>query len=462
MEAIFIAMPSELIGGSGVRVLKVLPHLKSLLKEKGVNWHLYIPCFSAILLGLSSYVSEGVYDGEAILKHVERSAEKHSLVKHIPTDLLSVLDDSLNRVVPELIGRLYNSRARKIHRLAFLLRRDKVVREVESKCVEAFLKSADCPRGEVMIHSMHEFYEAVYASMKLTEVLEGRGSILLQIEPFNKLSAVIQNASNLGFMRSLRSLVLGMKTRDLYLRYLRSGRLRLILSVSAAPLMNSGIDEHARKFGVNVAILKPGNAVDPSVLKYRCLEKEPYAVFWARLCKEKGIFDLLRAWKIITEEIPEAKIIVAGRFIDDRTKEKFFKAIKSLKIRNLTFLGYVKNKEELYRKVSKAKVLIYPSYSDAFPLVVLEALALGINVVAYDIPAITSVYSHLPAVKIVKRGDVYSLALEALRVLRLSREEYSSIQGSDALKTFLRLHTSWRKVAESELNTIFSTFRAGP
>jgi len=461
VKIVFVAMPSELYGGSGVRVLKVMPHMKRVLEDRGVPWYLYIPCFSSILLGLSAYVSEGTYDGEALFKHIESAVKENSLIEHVPGDLLSALSDSLSGVVPKLIDELYGPGARKIRRLTFLLSRDRVIREAESRCVEAFMRSVGRLHGRVIIHSMHESYEAAYASMRLTKALEGYGSILLQIEPFNKLSVIMQSINYLGLARSIRSLLLSIKSRSLYLEFLRSGRLRRILSVSAAPLINSGIDECARRFGVDTVVLKPGNAVDPSVTKYRSLEKEPYAVFWARLCKEKGIFDLLRAWKIISREAPDVKLIVAGRFVDDRTKEKFLRAIKGMNLRNLKFLGYVKSKEELYSTVSKAKVLIYPSYSDAFPLVVLEALALGINVVAYDIPAITSVYGHLPAVKVVKRGDTASLASETLRMIRLREEEYVSIQESEPLKKFLELHTSWYKVAESELKAVLSILHAG-
>ncbi len=72
--------------------------------------------------------------------------------------------------------------------------------------------------------------------------------------------------------------------------------------------------------------------------------------------------------------------------------------------------------EELYGFVKAAKVLVYPSRHDAFPLVVLETLACGTPVVAYGIPAITS---NFPAdvVKRVPVGNFEQMAAEALKII---------------------------------------------
>jgi glycosyltransferase involved in cell wall biosynthesis len=45
-------------------------------------------------------------------------------------------------------------------------------------------------------------------------------------------------------------------------------------------------------------------------------------------------------------------------------------------------------REELFMLKAKALVHLYPSHEDAFPYSVLESLALGTPVVAYDIPAL--------------------------------------------------------------------------
>ncbi len=454
MSVVFVAVPSELAGGSGVRVLNVLPLMRSMLIKSGIQCNLYIPCYSSLLIALGTYITEPSYDPERVFKHIMRSIKEHSLMDIIPKELLDATYQVLDRYVPKLADRLYRSKVSNLNRLLFLIKRDEVIRDVESLCLSSFLKSLSYVSDNYLIHAMHESYEAVYASMVLSKQLNGYGSVLLQIEPFCKQREILRNIGLFGLTHALRTAILSRKSRNLYLEYLRSGRLRLILGVSLAPIIISGIDAYARRYGANVYVLKPGNAIDPLALKYRSFSKELLAVFWARLCKEKGVFDLLRIWKVISGAIPEAELIVAGRFIDDRTKRLFFKTIQELNLRNVKYLGYVKNKEDLYKVISKAKVLIYPSYSDAFPLVVLEALALGVSVVAYDIPAITSVYGNLPAVKVVRRGDVKSMASSVLDILKLRDEDYVKLHENEVMNEFIRRHTSWEEVARNELSYV--------
>jgi glycosyltransferase involved in cell wall biosynthesis len=54
--------------------------------------------------------------------------------------------------------------------------------------------------------------------------------------------------------------------------------------------------------------------------------------------------------------------------------------------------------------------MIYPSHSDAFSLSILESLALGTSVVAYDIAGPKSVFTDLFAVKFSREFDVLGLA----------------------------------------------------
>ncbi|WP_338598643.1 glycosyltransferase [Sulfolobus tengchongensis] len=57
------------------------------------------------------------------------------------------------------------------------------------------------------------------------------------------------------------------------------------------------------------------------------------------------------------------------------------------------------NKDELYKNVSKAKLLIYPSLADGFSLVILESLAVGTPVISYNFFPIYSAYKNVPAVR---------------------------------------------------------------
>jgi len=81
---------------------------------------------------------------------------------------------------------------------------------------------------------------------------------------------------------------------------------------------------------------------------------------------------------------------------------------------------------------------IYPSYSDTFSLTVLEAVALGLAVVAYGIPALRYVYKDLPCVRLVPVGDKLRLALEALKILLMDYEEYRRLHENHVVENSLK------------------------
>jgi len=453
-----IAMPSEFMGGAGIRSLNVLPYIKSLLEDLNVQYHLYVPCFSSSLLGLNIYAIKGDLDPEEVLKHIESNLKLIAMSDAVPSDLLNTIYDTVKKYTLKHAMQLYSSKWNKyLHRLFFLIKRDHIARYMENECLKVFMKVLSTSGVRHAIYSMHEWYDTVYASKEMSEKSNSYSIVLLQAEPFTKLNNLIMYARVTGLSRTIRNVLLGRGLRKLYIEFMRSGKLRKILSVSAAPIVASGILELANQYNVAVDTLRPGNAVDPKAFEYRRFDKDLLAVFCARLCREKGLFDLLRIWAYVSAEIPDAKLVVIGKFEDDKTKRLFLRDINKLKLRNLIYLGHIRDRDLLYRIVSQAKLLIYPSYLDAFPLAVLEALALGTSVVAYDIPAIVSVYKGLPAVKIVKYGDVRAAAQQSIEMLRLDYNDYVKMHENEFMKKFLEMHSSWYRVAETELRCILSS-----
>lgn len=78
-----------------------------------------------------------------------------------------------------------------------------------------------------------------------------------------------------------------------------------------------------------------------------------------------------------------------------------------------------KNKAEVSGYVASADVLVLPSRHEVFPLVVLEALASGVPVVAYDVGGVREAIDGLPACRIASPQDKTSL----MKKLKESLEE---------------------------------------
>ncbi|QPG50683.1 glycosyltransferase [Saccharolobus solfataricus] len=245
----------------------------------------------------------------------------------------------------------------------------------------------------------------------------------------------------------------GFHTRFLYNEYIKYLYKRLfkkvkkptfLAGVSEAPLLESGLGGE---------VIKPGNAFNPSLLKFRNRGKEDYVVFLSRLNQDKGFHELPDILRIMEKRGGnKVRLILMGKFFDKYNERRFWSKVRKYDLR-VDYKGFVK-REELADIVSKAKVLIYPSHVDGFSLVALESLALGTPVVAYDIPAIKSVYGGLECVRIVNEFDKESMAENALKFYKMSEKEIEEIMNGDKLMEFLKLHSNWDNVANSVLKIL--------
>jgi len=300
-----------------------------------------------------------------------------------------------------------------------------------------------------LIYDMHENIDYLKVSYSLAKFLKTFVVKLFHDEPFRfSIGRGYRKFMGIkGLAYDLSSWVFYNIDRRFYRRVLNDGILRGVIAVSEAPLYLSKFREFASEYNIKIEVLKPGNAYDPEIKKYYTLKKEDYAIFFARLVPQKGIREIPKIGKILKEY----KIIVYGKFFDEKEKRLFLKTIP----KNVEYRGFAPE-QELYNAVSRAKVLLYPSHQDGFSLVVLESLALGTPVVAYDIPAMRYVYSNLPPVRLVKEFDVISFSRTAIDFLKMSSEEIHELFNETRTKEFLEFHSSWERVGEATLNFLNS------
>lgn len=123
--------------------------------------------------------------------------------------------------------------------------------------------------------------------------------------------------------------------------------------------------------GVDRTLFRP---YDEDILDY----PRPILLYAGRLAIEKGIEDFLRL------DVPGTKILVG-----DGPE----RAILEPRYPDAVFLGYRKN-GNYARILAAADVLVFPSRTDTFGLVMLEAMASGTPVAAYDVPSPCDVIAH--------------------------------------------------------------------
>jgi len=134
----------------------------------------------------------------------------------------------------------------------------------------------------------------------------------------------------------------------------------------------------------------------------------------ARLEYFKGHDVLLKAWTQCIECYPESQLWIVGT---GSCQQELIKMAKDLAIQqHVQFLG-VQAREDVHRLMEAADLFVLPSRSEPFGIVLLEAMAHALPIVASAVDGIPEVVPEVGAVELVPVDDVDSLAKAIQRSL---------------------------------------------
>ncbi len=152
--------------------------------------------------------------------------------------------------------------------------------------------------------------------------------------------------------------------------------------------------------GVNTALFRPG---DSKLLK----DSGPIFMYAGRVATEKNLDDFLKL------DLPGKKYVVGDGPDMNMLKARYPKAV---------FTGF-KYGEELVGLLSSADVFVFPSRTDTFGLVMLEAMACGVPVAAFPVTGPIDVIQQ--GVTGVLGENLAEAALQALELDRKDPREYA-------------------------------------
>ena len=109
-------------------------------------------------------------------------------------------------------------------------------------------------------------------------------------------------------------------------------------------------------------------------------EKEIVFGFAARLTRDKGINELLAGFR--DAHIPNSKLLIMGSMDDESTIDAQLLSWAKCQ-KNILFTGQVSDIQKYYAALD---VFLSPSYREGFGLVLIEAQAMGLPVIATDVP----------------------------------------------------------------------------
>ncbi len=138
-------------------------------------------------------------------------------------------------------------------------------------------------------------------------------------------------------------------------------------------------------------------------------------LYIGRLEGRKGVKYLLQAYQLLSQEVEDVQLIIAG---DGPNREKLELLAEDLKLPNVSFLGYI-SQELKVELLGKADLYCSPAiYGESFGIVLLEAMATGTVIVAGNNSGYSDVMQELGAISIVNPHD----SVEFARRLKLLLE----------------------------------------
>jgi len=147
-------------------------------------------------------------------------------------------------------------------------------------------------------------------------------------------------------------------------------------------------------------------------------EEGKVVLFLSRMIKEKGGYDLIESIPAVNEHDGNVYFVFAG---DGPEKNRMEEVCRQKNIeKQVRFTGHLQN-DDLLKAFSCADIFVLPTYSEAMPMVILEALAAGLPIISTRLGAIQQIIKEGINGFLIEAGSPIQLAEKIL--LLLSRED---------------------------------------
>lgn len=144
---------------------------------------------------------------------------------------------------------------------------------------------------------------------------------------------------------------------------------------------NYGIDENKIQVIYNsypIKKIEEQSKVDLEE-KYKSIFDKPVVITAGRLCKQKGQWNIIRAFSKVKESVKDAQLVIMGR---GEYEEDLVNLSKKLTLENdIHFIGFQDNP---FKFISKSKVFVMSSYHEGFPNSLAEAMCCEVPIISTD------------------------------------------------------------------------------
>jgi glycosyltransferase involved in cell wall biosynthesis len=178
-------------------------------------------------------------------------------------------------------------------------------------------------------------------------------------------------------------------------------------------------------------------------------QAKQFDVVWiGRVHRQKGIEDLLATLAYLAGKVPDFRALLIGK-VEGRLRPQ----IEALGLqKHVSFSGVVLSEAEKSRLLKSSRVFLMPSNFESWGIVIAEALAAGIPVVAYELDAYRPIFGNLLCY--VRSFDLCAFQQAALDVLNHARQGQTRLDVAN-LKVFKQEH-SWQATQKRFLQALNS------
>lgn len=208
---------------------------------------------------------------------------------------------------------------------------------------------------------------------------------------------------------------------------------RILRDIEQRATVIIALSDFAEEYLKNIrrkSIARIPNAVRDEFFGMQRKQGEPKRLIYVGLLIErKNITGLLRAFRKVLDEVPDAKLDIVGHHLDPIYRQEIDAVIDERLRRQVTFHGSVSGKP-LIDLMNSASALVLFSLYENLPCVIGEALALERPVIASDVGGVSEMVADGVTGIIVRPEDEQAMANAMLRVIR--DPELGKKMGADA------------------------------
>ena len=222
------------------------------------------------------------------------------------------------------------------------------------------------------------------------------------------------------------------KTMKRFIRYiLNQGDLIIALSIYWKEVLSNDFDILPRK----VVVLN--NCYSYQFNNFTYTRKKPITkrgnnhinlLFIGELNENKGIFDLIKICKELVQYRRDFLLLIAGEEKLKGMKKQVQDAVNSCHISDyIKLVGEVKG-EEKFRIFRQSDLFILPSYSENFPVTIVEAMRTGLPVLTTPVGSIPEIITDTENGYLIDPGDIHTFVDKILMLSKDGRLRQEMVQ----------------------------------